>query len=111
MPAARDLSKMLPAAARKAALRYEQRMERVRAAVAYMDKHVGRGWPKAMERAGVMCDDIPKSWLVDRKRPSERTLVRLERYAASFGYVPSALEAKPRADVAASLSQWNLTQN
>lgn len=112
MPTQRDYSRLRPAVARRAVLRHSGRMERVRAVVAFMDERVGRGWPREMERAGVMLDDIHKSWLVDRKRPTERPLRRLEDYAARFGFVPPARGVGAvRHDVAESLSQWNQIPN
>lgn len=52
-----------------------------------MERAVGRGWAWRMEHHDhVMCEDMPKSWLVDRKRPKESSVQRLEQYAARFGY-------------------------
>jgi hypothetical protein len=109
----RDFSRFRPAAARKAVLRVERRMERVRRVVAFMEAAVGRGWAWRMEhRDHVMCEDAPKAWLVDRKRPRESSLRKLEQYAVRFGYsLPEAFRPVVRRDVAESLSLWNQTQN
>lgn len=109
----RDISRLRPADARRVALRLEKRLERVRLVVAFMESEVGRGWAWRMEhRDHIMCEDAPKAWLVDRKRPREKSVRALEQYAARFGYsLPEEFRPVVRHDVAESLSLWNQTQN
>lgn len=109
----RDISRLRPSDARRATLRLEKRLERVRRVVAFMDSVVGRGWAWRMEhRDHVMCEDAPKAWLVDRKRPRDSSIHTLEQYAVRFGYSPpEEFHVAPRRDVAEALSLWNQTQN
>ncbi len=84
---------MAPASVRKLVLRNAQQLERVQRAVDFMNRKVGRGWPRHMEmRDRYMDQDYPRLWLSGRKIVSRRNVRRFEEYAKRFGFVCSEAE-------------------
>jgi hypothetical protein len=62
------------------------RVDRVKAATEWMDKHVGYGWKRQMEvRANYMDQDMPRRWVTGYV-PSWKMLRKFEEYCARFGY-------------------------
>lgn len=96
---------MKPRTARRIGLINAERRERVARVVAFMDAAEGYGWKRRMEARDRFLDqDCPTMWLSGRKLVSRRNLLRLEAYAARFGFVPPAADAAPsRADVRQTL--------
>lgn len=66
-----------------------ERRERVQRVVDFMNRAVGRGWARRMEKVDQFMDqDYPTMWLSGRKLVSRRNLHRLEEYARRFSFVP-----------------------
>lgn len=59
----------------------------VRRIVAWMREHRGYGWLVAMERDGVMSEELPSEWARGVSRPRAAYLERLRQYAERFGYI------------------------
>lgn len=88
MPPPRIKPTTSPRAARRIALVNAERRERLERVVEFMDAVEGRGWARRMEKRDCYMDqDYPTVWLSGRKLVSRRNLIRLEDYAARFGYV------------------------
>lgn len=71
----------------RARMRLEFKLGRVNRAIEWMDKHVGYGWKRRMQKVDhVFNQNFPRNWQVGRRVPSWASLRKFEEYCARFGY-------------------------
>lgn len=101
----------------KELMRQEFKLGRVDRAVEWMDKNVGYGWKRRMEKVDkYMNQNMPRHWQTRRKIPEWKALRRFEKYCARFGYdmpdpyLPHAKVKRkvPQVDIREALDQLHV---